>query len=87
MIRDVEAVLTRIEALPGLGRYAVTFARSDGGSEQTATMQVEGSEIAVAEASLPPGWQRDSDVFRATAEAVLAFDAARATGHRRGHPA
>ncbi len=74
----MDAVLRRIEALPGFGRYAVTFAGSDGDSELTATMQITGTDIDVAEASLPPGWQRDSDAFRATADAVFAFDAARA---------
>jgi ribosomal protein S27AE len=73
----MDAVLHRIEALPGHGRYAVTFARPDG-AEQTATMQVADGQIEVAEASLPSGWQRGSDAFRSSADAVLAFHAARA---------
>ena len=37
----MDAVLHRIEALPGAGRYAVTFRCADG-SEQTAVMIVDG---------------------------------------------
>lgn len=70
------AALVRIEALPGEGRYAVTFERTDG-SEQTAVVQLSGGAVEVAEASLPSGWTRDSDVFAAVAAAVQAFDAAR----------
>lgn len=66
----------RIEALPGVGRYAVTFRRADG-VEQTAVVLATGDEVAVAEASLPVGWNRETDAFRATAEAVLAVDLAR----------
>jgi hypothetical protein len=73
----VDAVLHRIEALPGQGRYAVTFVRPDGG-EQTATMQVGDGGVEVAEASLPNGWTRGTDAYRASADAVLAFAAARA---------
>jgi hypothetical protein len=72
----VDAVVHGIEALPGIGRYAVTFRRADG-SEQTAVVHVTGTGIEVAEASLPTGWSRSSEVFRAVADAVLAVDAAR----------
>jgi hypothetical protein len=72
----VDAVLHRIEALPGAGRYAVTFKNGDG-TEQTAVMHVAGADIDVAEASLPLGWSRDSDGFIATVAAVVAVDAAR----------
>jgi hypothetical protein len=71
------AALVRIEALPGEGRYAVTFQRADA-SEQTAVVQLNDDRVDVAEASLPAGWTRDSEAFTATATVVRAFDAARA---------
>lgn len=70
------AALIRIEALPGEGRYAVAFERADG-SEQTAVMHLTEEGLAVAEASLPAGWTRDSEAFVATEAAVAAFDTAR----------
>lgn len=72
----MDAALHRVEALPGLGRYAVTFRRPDG-SEQTAVVQLDGERAEVAEASLPTGWRRDSAAFTAAAAAVRAVDAAR----------
>jgi hypothetical protein len=77
----MDAALQRIEALPGEGRYAVTFQRSDA-SEQTAVMHVAAGDIDVAEASLPTGWTTDSMEFAAVAAAVLAFDAARRQASR-----
>lgn len=70
------AALIRIEALPGDGRYAVSFERADG-SEQTAVVHLAETGLAVAEASLPAGWTRDSAAFAATAAAIRAFDEAR----------
>jgi hypothetical protein len=70
------AALLRIEALPGDGRYAVSFQRADG-SEQTAVMHLTGSDLLVAEASLPTGLSRTSEAFEAIAAAVAAFDDAR----------
>jgi hypothetical protein len=70
------AALIRIEALPGDGRYAVAFERADG-SEQTAVMHLTEDGLAVADASLPAGWSRDSEAFATTAAAVAAFDEAR----------
>jgi len=70
------AALIRIEALPGDGRYAVSFERADG-SEQTAVMHLTEDGLLVADASLPAGWSRDSEAFAATEGAVAAFDAAR----------
>lgn len=72
-------MLHRIEALPGDGRYAVTFRRPDG-SEQTAVVQVSADQLEVAEASLPEGWSRDSDAFAATVAAVRAVHSARGIG-------
>jgi hypothetical protein len=72
-------MLHRIEALAGNGRYAVTFQRDDR-SEQTAVVQISGTSVTAAEASLPAGWTLDSDPFQALADAVLAVDRARATG-------
>jgi hypothetical protein len=74
-------MLHRIEALPGNGRYAVTFQRDDR-SEQTAVLEVSGSDVTAAEASLPVGWTLDSDAFAALADAVLAVQRARGTGPR-----
>jgi len=70
------AVLQRIEALPGDGRHAVTFRLADG-TEQTAIVQLEDDAVDVAEASLPSGWTRSSELFLVTAAAVRAFDEAR----------
>jgi hypothetical protein len=75
----VAAVLHKIEALAGDGRYAVTFQRADR-SEQTAVVQVAGDRVNAAEASLPDGWTVDSDAFRAMADAVLAVQLARSMG-------
>jgi hypothetical protein len=72
------AVLHRIEALPGEGRHAVTFRRPDG-TEQTAIVHLVDDVLDVAEASLPVGWTRSSELFRITAAAVRAFDQARRT--------
>jgi hypothetical protein len=70
------AALVRIDALPGEGRYAVTFERTDG-SEQTAVAHLTMTGLDIAEASLPAGWTRDSEAFGAVAVAVRAFDEAR----------
>jgi hypothetical protein len=72
----MDAALHRIEALPGNGRYAVTFQRPDA-SEQTAVVHVDGEALEVAEASLPTGWTKGSGEFGAVAAAVRAFDGAR----------
>jgi hypothetical protein len=71
--------LVRIDALPGDGRFAVTFERADG-SQQTAVLQLTADGVDVAAASLPAGWTRDSPAFGATVAAVRAFAAARAHG-------
>jgi hypothetical protein len=73
------ALLHRIEALAGNGRYAVTFQRDDR-SEQTAVVQISGTEVSAAEASLPVGWTLESEAFQALAEAILAVQRARGTG-------
>ena len=73
----MDSVLHAIGALPGAGRYALTFRRPDG-SEQTAVVQVGGAAVVeVAPASLPPGWTTDAEPFQAAVEAVRALDAAR----------
>lgn len=77
MLGAVDAVLHRIEALPGDGRYAVTFRRPDG-SEQTAVVQLRDGSVDVAEASLPAGWTRTHDAFTATVEALRAAERSRA---------
>jgi hypothetical protein len=77
----MDAALHRIEALPGEGRYAVTFQRGDA-SEQTAVVHVSEDRVDVAEASLPAGWTTDSSEFAAVHAAVSAFDAARRQASR-----
>jgi hypothetical protein len=75
----MDAAVHRIEALPGIGRYAVTFRRGDG-SEQSAVVQLRDDQeqsVEVAEASLPPGWRAADAPFTATVAAVRALDAAR----------
>jgi hypothetical protein len=76
----MDAALHRIEALPGDGRFAVTFRRPDG-SEQSVIVHLEagadGSTVEVAEASLPAGWVRATPAFDALGAAVTAFAAAR----------
>lgn len=72
----MDAALQRIEALPGEGRYTVTFQRADA-SEQTAVVQLDGERVDVAEASLPTGWTTGAAEFAAVAAAVLAFHTAR----------
>jgi len=69
-------VLHRIEALPGNGRYAVTFRGS--GGEQTSVVGVQGDAVAVAEANLPDGWRPGTPRYDSLASAVLAVDRARA---------
>lgn len=77
-----DAVLHRIEALPGAGRYAVTF-RSRDGLEQTAVVELGEPTaagrrpVSVAEASLPGGWTRSSEPFLAAVEALEAIDRSR----------
>ena len=66
--------LHRIEALPGEGRYAITYRRADG-TEETAVAQLTGDRLDVAPASLPAGCT--DELLAATTEAVRALDAAR----------
>ncbi len=72
----MDALLHRIEALPGGQRYAVTFRKPDG-SEQTAVVHAADNEVDVAQASLPDGCTRGSEAFSATAAAVIAVERAR----------
>jgi hypothetical protein len=87
MDAGTDEALHRIEALPGAGRYAVTF-RAPNGAEQVATVRVDddgatggagptdAADIDVAQASLPARWRRDGDAFALLAAAVRALDAA-----------
>lgn len=87
----VDAVLHRLEALPGDGRWAATFRRSDG-SEQTAVVQVGGADgsagatatVDVAEASLPTDWTCTSEAWLAVADAVGALERSRAASAPSG---
>ncbi len=76
MLYGVDGVLERIEAMPGTGRYAVTFRRRDGG-EHTAVVHTDGSDVHIAEANLPDGWSRGSSAFLALTEALSAIERAR----------
>jgi hypothetical protein len=68
----VSAVLHRIEALAGEGRYTLTF-HAVGGGEQSAVAQVRGAEVSIASASLPEGWEQGSPQLVAAVRAVLAL--------------
>jgi hypothetical protein len=82
-----DATLQRIEALPGSGRYAVTF-REANGAEQTAAVSIAGTpaaedtgaldaaDVDVAQASLPTAWRSDGAAFAVLVTAVRAVDAA-----------
>ncbi len=88
MLVGVDAVLHRLEALPGDGRWAATFRRLDG-TEQTAVVQVTGAgsdapEVTVAEASLPADWSRTGDAWLAVADAVRALERARIASEPTG---
>ncbi len=74
----MDTVLHRIEALPGDSRYAVTFRCADA-SEQTAVWQLDGTDVHVADAALPPGCARDSAVFTLIVGVVSAMHAVRAS--------
>ena len=73
------AALHRIEALPGAGRYAVTFRRDDGG-EQTAVVDVTRGRRPRRRGESAARLDHESDAFRATADAVRAVHQARAAG-------
>jgi hypothetical protein len=72
----MDAVVHRLEALPGDGRFAVTFRRPDG-SEHTAVAQLHDGVVAIAPASLPSGWEPGGPAFEATAAALRALHQAR----------
>ena len=73
----MDAALHRLEALPGTGRWAVTFRRGDG-TEQTAVVQVgDADSVEVAEASLPADWTRSCAAWLAAADAVRALERSR----------
>jgi hypothetical protein len=76
ILDGMSAVLHRVEALPGEGRYAVTFQLGNGG-EQTAVVQLGNGTVDVAEASLPTGWTPVSEQFVAAVGVLRAFDGAR----------
>jgi hypothetical protein len=75
----VDVGLHRIEALPGEGRYAVTF-RAAGGAEQNAVAHLNENGLDVAPASLPATWQPGTEAFALLADAVAALDRARRAG-------
>jgi hypothetical protein len=74
--RPVDTALHRVEALPGEGRFVVTFRRGDGG-EQNAVVELRGTDVRVAESSLPAGWEVGTPALDATIDTVRALDAAR----------
>jgi len=75
----MEVGLHRIEALPGEGRYTVTF-RATGGAEQSAIVHLTDDGLEVAPASLPEGWDQESESFALLSEAVRAVDRVRRAG-------
>jgi hypothetical protein len=80
MLEAVDSALHRIEALPGAGRYAVTF-RTGSGVEQSAVAQIAGERVELAAAGLPPDWQAGRPAFGKLVEALVALDRARRTTH------
>jgi len=76
MLVGMEAALHAITAMPGAGRYAVTFRRLDGG-EQTAVLELRETDVSVAEASLPDEWRPGAPGYPALIEVVRTLDAAR----------
>jgi hypothetical protein len=72
----VDVGLHRIEALPGEGRYSVTF-RGTGGAEQNTVVHLTEDGLDAAPASLPGTWQPDTEAFALLVDAVAAFDRAR----------
>jgi hypothetical protein len=68
--------LHRIEALPGEGRYSVTF-RGSGGAEQNTVAQINGTDVEIAPASLPSGWDSGTDPHTLLCEAIQSLDRAR----------
>jgi hypothetical protein len=73
----MDAVLHRIEALPGAGRWAVTFRGPDGAEVGTVVQVDSDGTPTLAPASLPPEW-RDGPAHAALLAAVAAVAAARA---------
>lgn len=71
--------LHRIEALPGAGRYAVTF-RDNDGSEQTAVVHADATGLEVADANLPTDWSRSAPAFAALQAVLTAMNTARESG-------
>jgi hypothetical protein len=72
----VDAALHRVEALPGEGRFVVTFRRRDGG-EQDAVVELRDADVRIAESSLPAGWGVGTPALDAVIGTVRALDAAR----------
>ena len=69
-----------IEALPGQGRYTITF-RGAGGAEQTAIAQLNGPRLEIAPASLPDGWEAGSEQHGLLHAAISALEMARHSVH------
>jgi hypothetical protein len=72
----VDAALHRIEALPGAGRYAVTF-RDRSGAEHAAVAQVTGATVELPAARLPADWEPGGAAYPHLVAALVAIDTAR----------
>jgi hypothetical protein len=77
MLCGVGYVLHAVEALPGAGRYALTFRAADG-TQQQAVVHLRDGALDVAEASLPDGWRPGGPAFAAVTETVRSLERARA---------
>lgn len=75
MLRGVDPLLNKIEALAELGCYSLTFA-VDSGEERAVVLRIRPDEQDVPGANLFSGWSAES--FAATVAAVRALDEARA---------
>jgi hypothetical protein len=76
MLKVVDPLLRRIEALSEDGYYALGFLMGDG-HERSMVVRLGDNEVDVPEANLIEGWARTSASFRAAVTAVRAVDQAR----------
>jgi hypothetical protein len=84
MLKVVDPLLRRIEALSVDGSYALSFLMADG-QERSMVISLDNGEVDVPEANLFEGWATTSESFRAAVAAVRAMDHARkAVGPRAG---
>lgn len=73
----MDPLLTRIEASPRAGEYAVTVALPDGSDRSLVMTVTDDGTVLLPAAAGVEGWPSDSASYRAVTEAVLAVDRAR----------